>query len=118
MGRRTIINALATTLLLLASAAAGSAQDFQRSYNLGPGGTISVANVSGDIHIIGYDGGAVTVAGFKEGRDRDQVEVEDLSTAGRVEVRAKYPQNCNCDASIRFEVRVPRSVNFDFDKIS
>jgi hypothetical protein len=118
MGRRTIINALATTLLLLASAAAGSAQDFQRSYNLGPGGTISVANVSGDIHITGYDGSAVTVAGFKEGRDRDQVEVEDTSSGSRVELRAKYPRNCNCDASVRFEVRVPRSVNFNFDRIS
>src|SRR5438105_3353580 len=118
MGRRTLVNALATTLLLLASAAMASAQDFQKSYNLEPGGTINVANVSGDIHITGYDGSAVTVAGFKEGRDRDLVEVEDLSAAGRVELRVKYPRNCNCDASIRFEVHVPRSTNFNFDRIS
>jgi hypothetical protein len=118
MGRRTLVKALATTFLLLASAALVSAQDFQKSYNLEPGATISVANVSGDIRINGYDGSAVTVAGFKEGRDRDVVEVEDLSAAGRVEVRAKYPQHCNCDASIRFEVRVPRSVNFNFERIS
>ena len=118
MGHRTIINAAATILLLLASAALASAQDFQKSYNLEPGATISIANVSGDIHINGYDGTAVTVAGFKEGRDRDVVEVEDLSSSGRVELRAKYPRNCNCDASIRFEVRVPRSVSFNFDEIS
>ena len=118
MGRRTLVRALATTLLLMASAALASAQDFQKSYNLEPGGTINVSNVSGDIHITGYDGSAVNVAGFKEGRDRDVVEVEDLSAAGRVELRVKYPRNCNCDASIRFEVRVPRSVNFNFDKIS
>jgi hypothetical protein len=118
MGRRTIISALATTLFLLASALTASAQDFQKSYNLEPGGTISVANVSGDIIIDGYDGSAVTVAGFKQGRDRDMVEVEDLSAAGRVELRVRYPRECNCDASIRFEVHVPRSTNFNFDRIS
>jgi hypothetical protein len=118
MGRRTIINAAATILLLLASAVLASAQDFQKSYNLEPGATISVANVSGDIHIIGYDGTAVTVAGYKEGRDRDMVEVEDKSGGGRVELGVKYPRECNCDASIRFEVRVPRSVNYNFDRIS
>ena len=118
MGHRTIINAAATILLLLASAALASAQDFQKSYNLEPGATISIANVSGDIHINGYDGTAVTVAGFKEGRDHDMVEVEDSSGGGRVELRAKYPRECNCDASVRFEVRVPRSVNYNFDRIS
>jgi hypothetical protein len=118
MGRRTIINAAATILLLLASAAAASAQDFQKSYDLAPGATISVANVSGDIHIIGYDGGNVSVAGYKEGRDRDLVEVEDASGGGRVELSVKYPRECNCQASVRFEVRVPRSVNYNFDRIS
>ena len=118
MGRRTVISALATTLFLLASALTASAQEFQKSYNLEPGGTISVTNVSGDINITGYDGSAVTVAGFKEGRDRDLVEVEDTSAAGRVELRVRYPRECNCDASIRFELRVPRSTNFNFERIS
>jgi DUF4097 and DUF4098 domain-containing protein YvlB len=118
MGRRTITSAIATTLFLLASALTAAAQDFQKSYNLEPGGTISVTNVSGDINITGYDGSAVTVSGFKEGRDRDLVEVEDTSGAGRVELRVRYPRECNCDASIRFEVRVPRSANFNFDRIS
>lgn len=118
MGRRTIINAAATILLLLASAAVAGAQDFQKSYNIEPGATISVANVSGDIHVIGYDGSNVTVAGYKEGRDRDLVEVEDNSGAGRIEVRVRYPRECNCNASVRFEVRVPRNVNYNFDRIS
>ena len=118
MGRRTIFNFVAAALLCLASAAVARAQDFQRSYNIGPNGSISISNVSGNVILKGYDGSAVEVSGFKEGRDRDLVEVEDLSTSGRVELRAKYPRNCNCDASIRFEVRVPRSVSFDFDEIS
>lgn len=118
MGHGRIFKAFAAFLFCLASAAGVFAQDFQKSYNLAPGGTINVANVSGDVIVSGYDGSTVVVSGFKEGRDRDVVEVEDLSTQGRVSVRAKYPNYCNCDAGIRFEVKVPRSANFNFDKIT
>jgi DUF4097 and DUF4098 domain-containing protein YvlB len=34
-----------------------------------------------------------------------------------VDVRARYPENCGCNASIRFEVKVPRD-NYIFDAIS
>ncbi|HYH86750.1 MAG TPA: DUF4097 family beta strand repeat-containing protein [Pyrinomonadaceae bacterium] len=118
MRDRRLSKTLAALLFCLVAAATAGAQDFQRSYTLAPGGSISVSSVSGDISIMGYEGSGVTVIAFKEGRDRDLVEVEDLSTQGRVSVRAKYPNNCNCDASLRFEVRVPRSSNFVFDKIS
>lgn len=95
-----------------------SAQDFQKSYQIGAGGTVSVRNVSGDVIVTGYDGDQIMVAGYKEGDDRDQVSVEDLSTGNSVDLRAKYPRNCNCDASIRFELRVPRSTRYTFDPIT
>jgi len=109
--------ALAALLLGFMSPLA-RAQDFQKTYSLGAGGRLSLHNVSGDIVINGYDGSAIQVKGFKEGRDRDRVEVEDRSNANRVDLRARYPQNCNCDASIRFEVEVPRSVSYQFDPIA
>jgi hypothetical protein len=117
MGRRTFLNFVGAVLICVAAASAASAQDFQRSYELGAGGSVSIRNVSGDVVLKGYDGAAVVVEGRKEGRDRDMVEVEDLSTPGHVSLRAKYPHNCNCDASIRFEVRVPRGANLNFDQI-
>ena len=117
MRRRAILNVLGALLVCAASAGAASAQDFQRSYELGPGGTVSIQNVSGDVIIKGYDGPTVVVEGRKEGRDRDVVEVEDTSTPGHVSLRAKYPNHCNCDASVRFEVRVPRGANLNFEKI-
>lgn len=118
MGRRTLFNFVAAVAACMTLAAAAEAQEFRQSFNLAPGGAIEIKNVSGDVNIKGYDGAAVEVAAYKEGRDRDSVEVENLSTPGRVELRAKYPQNCNCDASLRFEVRVPRSTRFDFHKIT
>jgi len=102
----------------LAFAVTSSAQEFQKSYRIGSGGSISIHNVSGDIVVSGYDGDAVIVSGFKEGRDRDQVEVEDLSGPNRVELRVRYPSPCNCDASIRFSVRVPRGAEHNLDQLS
>ena len=118
MGRRTVLNVAGALVLCMAAAAGAAAQDFQRSYNVEAGGSVEIANVSGDITLTGHDGGAVVVNAFKQGRDSHLVEVEDRSTQGRVSLRAKYPENCNCDASVRFEVRVPRSANLAFDKIS
>lgn len=101
----------------VANAALG--QDFNRSYRLSPGGTISIRNVSGDVDVAGHDGDQVTVVGHREGRDRDVIEVEDLSGPNSVDIRVKYPRDCNnCEASIRFEVRVPRSSRFTFSPIS
>jgi len=108
----------AAAVLCAAWAAAAQAQDFRQSFNLAPGGSITIKNVSGDINISGYDGASVEVTAYKEGRDRDRVSVENLSTPNRVSLRAHYEEQCNCDASLRFEVRVPRNTRFDFDKIS
>jgi DUF4097 and DUF4098 domain-containing protein YvlB len=66
----------------------------------------------------GYDGDAVIVNGFKEGRDQDKVTIEDNSSGNNVSVSVEYARNCNCDASVRFEVQVPRNTRYDFNKIS
>lgn len=94
------------------------AQDFQKTYKLAAGGSITIKNVSGDVAITGYDGDVVVVNGFKEGRDRDQVEVVDRSEGNRVDIDVHYPSPCNCDASVRFEVRIPRSISMNVEKVS
>lgn len=98
--------------------AAAFAQDFQKSYRLAQGSRVSVKNISGDVLVKGYDGEAVVVLAYKEGRDRDQVSIEDLSDGSRVEVKVRYPERCNCNASVRFEVKVPRMINLDYDAFS
>src|SRR5882672_788492 len=111
--RLAIFSALACLLFSLNAAA----QDFRKSYEIGQGGSINVRNVSGDVTVTGYEGATVLVFAFKEGRDRDLVWVEDNSAGNKVDVRARYPENCDCNASIRFEVKVPRA-NYKFDAIS
>lgn len=116
---RVIVRLSFLATFILASGLAVSAQDFERSYRVGSGGSISIRNVSGNIEITGHDGDAIVVRGTKEGEDLDMVEVEDLSAGDRVELRAKYPRNCRrCNVSINFEVRVPRSARYRLEPIS
>lgn len=118
MRRRLFAQFCAAVVLCLAAAASAAAQDFQKSYQVGPEGSLRIENVSGNVNLVGHDGGGVTVAVYKEGRDRDSVEVEDLSAGGRVHLRARYPENCrNCNAGLRFEVRVPRA-GLNVEKVS
>lgn len=106
----------AAVLLLLITTA--SAQDFKKSYQLSPGGLIRVGNISGNVTVTGYDGSEVIVTAIKKGEDRDLISVKDESSAGVVDVAVKYPRNCNCDASMDIRVQVPRSIAFDFERIS
>ncbi len=105
-------------LIALFCVASATAQDFQKSYTLNSGGQIKIGNISGDIIMTGYDGNAILVTATKEGQDRDKIDVEDLSSGNRVDVRVRYPKNCNCNASINFKVQVPRSLSYDFEGIS
>ncbi|HVF88776.1 MAG TPA: DUF4097 family beta strand repeat-containing protein [Blastocatellia bacterium] len=103
------------SLVMITTAAA---QDFKKSYNLGAGGQIRVSNISGNVSVKGYNGSEVIVTGIKKGRDQDKLEIEDESTGNSVEIGVQYPKNCNCEASVNFEVQVPRSVRFEYDRIS
>lgn len=103
------------SLVMITTAAA---QDFKKSYNLGAGGHISISNVSGNVSVRGYNGSEVIVTAIKKGRDMDKLEIEDESTGNSVELGVRYPKECNCDASVNFEVQVPRSVRFEYDRIS
>jgi hypothetical protein len=99
-------------------AAAAAAQDFHKSYGAAAGGALIVHNVSGDVIVKGYDGAQVIVDGVKTGADRSMVSVDDLSEGNRIELRAHYPRNCDCDASIKFEIQVPRSIRYIIGPIS
>jgi len=98
-------------------AVSGLAQDFQNSYELGPGGRISIANVSGNIEVTGHGGSVVRVTAYFEGPDSNLVEVEDRSSGDSVVLKARYPRNQSCNASIHFQVQVPFDMVFRFDSL-
>jgi len=102
----------------LAIASTANAQDFQKTYRLGAGSQVRIAAISGDVTVTAYDGDAILVRATKTGRDRDMVEIEDRSGTANIDLGVRYPKHCNCDASVNFDVQVPRSMNYDFDHIS
>ncbi len=117
MIQKSIRIGLAILCLTLTTASA-VAQDFQKSYRLAEGHKVSIKNVAGDILVKGYDGTDIQVVAFKEGRDRDRLKIEDFSNDNSVDIRVNYPQDCNCEASIRFEVQVPRAFRYNYDAFS
>jgi len=117
--KRNLLQTLCGTIVVLAMVAvAVQAQDFTRSYQKGAGATVSVRTVSGNVKVTGYAGDAIVVVGHKEGRDRELVQIQDRSTASKVDVTVNYPDNCNCDATVHFEVQVPRSIRYQFDSFA
>jgi DUF4097 and DUF4098 domain-containing protein YvlB len=104
--------------LVVVLAATAAAQDFQKSYQLASGSSIKIGNISGDVAVTGYDGNTIIVTGTKQGPDKDVVQIEDRSTAGAVDVAVRYPHHCNdCNASVQFQVQVPRSISYNFTGI-
>jgi hypothetical protein len=96
-----------------------AAQDFQQTYRVGPGGSVSVGSISGNVIVTAYDGDAVIVSARKEGRDLDKVTIEDRSSGNRVDVRDRYPERCNrCDVSVHYEVKIPRKMQLRYDAFS
>jgi len=116
--KREAIFGVGLCFVLSVMAGSALAQDFQRTYPLGPGARITVNNVSGDIVVSGYQGQDIQVVAFKEGPDRDMVQIEDQATAQELSLRPRYPQGTSCNASVRFEIKVPRDLNLNFDSLS
>jgi hypothetical protein len=116
--RKNVIGLAAIGFWLGVATTAVWGQDFQKNYTLSPGGTISIANVSGDIQITGTNTGTVSVRAIREGRDKDAVEVVDESTAGHVSLKVRYPSGGSNDASVKFVVEVPAGSQYKFEKLS
>ena len=115
--KRNAIGLAIVGLLICLMGTTAWGQDFQRSYSLGPGGTVSISNVSGEISVTGYDGASLSVTAIREGRDQAAVEVVDQSTPDHVSLRVQYPGG-SYDASVRFVVQVPRGARYQYDALS
>jgi hypothetical protein len=100
--------------LLVATSAAA---DFQKSYSIPAGGPVKVRNISGDITVTGYDGQTIMVTATKEGKDREEVTIEDHSSGDTVDLSVEYPHRGNVSASVNFDIRVPRSVEYNFGRL-
>ncbi len=109
---------LEAVVICSALACLATAQDFQQSYNLPGGAGISIRNVAGNISVAGYDGAFIVVIAYKQGRDRDRVEIVDASGDDHINVYTEYPRYGGIEASVEFEVKIPRGVQYNLEDIS
>lgn len=118
MRRKQFALATAMVAAILLPAVLASGQDLHKTYNLARGGRISIENVSGDIAIESYNGSGIAVDAVRVGRDRDLVKIEEVSSGDRLELRVSYPESSNSDAGVNFQVRVPASMDYNFDHLA
>lgn len=97
---------------------ARASADFQKNYRLAAGKKINIDIASGDIIVNGYDGDEVRVTAYKKGRDRDRIEIQDMSDSDGINLRLRYPENCRCEVSTLFEIQVPRGVSYRFHRLN
>jgi hypothetical protein len=95
-----------------------NAQDFQKSYEIHPGGQILIGNFFGNIAVTGYSGSTVEVKAIRKGPDRQAIQISDLSLGNRVELMPIYPRFHNRSSGVDFEVKVPESIPLNFDRLS
>jgi hypothetical protein len=113
MMRKSVIGFAILCFLRLAIA-----QDFQKNYDLRPGGQILIGNFLGNITVTGYSGSSVEVKAYTKGANRQAIRINDLSFGNRIELAPLYPPFYNSTATVNFEVRVPDSIPFNFDRLS
>jgi len=106
-----------SAVLAVALAGAAYGQDFQKSYQLAAGSSIRISNVSGDVTVTGYDGATINVTGIKEGGNTEDVQIQDRSTGSAIDIGVHYAPGCQNCGGVTFQIQVPRSVNYDFERL-
>jgi DUF4097 and DUF4098 domain-containing protein YvlB len=104
---------LGAAVKLTAQAASQGREAFHQSYDLAPGGIVSVSNVSGYIRVTGWNENRVQVDAVKRssqrGEDLSLVEIEVYTRPDRVEVRTIYPRGRSTSISVDYDLKVPRA---------
>lgn len=88
-------------------------QDFSSTHKLAAGGRIVLEGFNGSVEITGWDKDEVEVAGTKSA-SREEVlsamQVDVTADPGMVRIRARRPDERNCNCGVRFALKVPRKV--------
>ena len=112
--------------LAVSSALADVTESTEYSYELEPGGRISIGNVNGDIHITGVAGNQVHIVAVKTAHSEESLkglEVEIEASDNRIRIETKYPKGGSGwfhwgdkndhGGSVAFDLTVPASVELD-----
>lgn len=122
-----LIIGLGLVTALVAAQEPSPAGDLHQTYDLAPGGIVSVSNVSGYIRVTSWDENRVRIDAVKQGSRRelfDQVRIEVTTQQNAIHIRTIYPggrgsgsqsdfdnsrRGRTLDISVNYDLKVPRS---------
>jgi DUF4097 and DUF4098 domain-containing protein YvlB len=87
---------------------------FSKTVPLGAGGSVVLANISGNVVVTGGAGDQVVIDAVKRGRTADDlknIEIEVITTEGRVQITTRYPRRdrgWGNNAEVNYTLTVPR----------
>jgi DUF4097 and DUF4098 domain-containing protein YvlB len=99
---------------------AEATEPFSRMVPLGPGGTVDLQNIAGDIVVTGGGGSDVRIEAIRRARHPmdaearrllEEVRIEVLERGGSVEIRTQHPRLRNAAASVDYTVAIPDEAN-------
>lgn len=91
-------------------------EDFQYTYNLKPGGRLSVDNSNGSVEILGWEKDSVQITGTKyAGREQmlKEIKIETKADDNSVTIRTIRPTGWHGNAGAKYSIRVPFKVQLD-----
>ena len=92
-----------------AAQSAEQSRELHETYDLAPGGVVSVNNTSGYIRVTSWGENRVKVDAVKRGRrdeDAGPVEIQVTPRPGRIDIRTIYPRNEDSRISVDYDLKV------------
>ena len=91
-------------------------EDFQYSYELKPGGRLSVENLNGAIEILGQEGNKVEITGTKYAASEQvmkAMKIDVVASSDAIRVRTAVPSGHRGNMGARYVIRVPHRIELD-----
>ena len=91
-------------------------EDFQYTYDLKPGGRLTLENFNGSVEILGWEKASVQIAGTKHAgteSDLKELKIETTAQEGSVRIRTVRPSGRYRNMGARYFIRVPRQVELE-----
>jgi DUF4097 and DUF4098 domain-containing protein YvlB len=91
-------------------------QEFHQTYNVKPGGRLSVENFNGSVDVTGWDQNSVEISGHKYASTpeaRDAIKIDIAVTGDVVQVRTVRPSARHGNMGASYVIKVPRQMQLD-----
>lgn len=118
MHRIFMLSAIAIVVAVACAAGFAEVKTFEKKFQVGAGGTLSLSTESGSVSVTGGSGSEVIVTATIEGRSSDVAKfvVEANQSGNNVDVTGKAPKDFwrflrGANLDVRFTVTVPRAYN-------